>query len=86
MKIKERLSIMSEYEGQLIGGPYNGRKVVASVAEIPVVNTVELWLDGVHTGKMADVGITRGRYVWDKDSQYFTWVHDSNLDFKSDVF
>lgn len=64
---------MKEFTGQLIGGPDDGNFVTASLAEIPVVSTTELALDGDKEGADTSIIVIRGRYIWQEDKQYFIW-------------
>ncbi len=68
---------LSEYTGQLIGGPDDGNPVTASTKEIPAVSTTELWLDGKEEGKTPVLILWKGVYLWN-EAGYFTWKTESN--------
>ena len=75
---------MQEYTGQLLGGPDNGNFVTASLPEIAVVSTTELWLDGVGEGKTINIIIIKGRYIWKENSGRFVWkLDDTKFDTKT---
>lgn len=67
---------LTEYTGQLFGGPDDGNILTTSVEVVPAVSTVMMWLDG--EDKDATIVITKGQYVWDSRKHYFIWKLESS--------
>lgn len=61
---------MTEYTGQLIGGPDEGNLITATVPEVPFEVTYRHWLDGAD--KPVCETTIRGTYAW--DGRVFRWV------------
>lgn len=64
---------MTEYTGQLIGGPDNGNLITATTETVPVTYTFTYWPDGK---EKPSVTVTiDGTYVWFRSLGYFHWEH-----------
>lgn len=64
---------ISEYTGQLMGGPEDGNLVTSSVTRIPVSHTSTLWLDGKNDTKIPIEQKTEGTYIWNENEGHFKW-------------
>ena len=64
---------MTEYTGQLIGGPDDGNLITATVPEFGFEVTYRHWLDGPIRPPSEQT--IRGRYVW--DGYVFRWAGGS---------
>jgi hypothetical protein len=67
------MSEITEYTGQLIGGPDHGNFVTASVDRIKCRDTLVLWLDGENSSPSTE--ITDGTYIWQPNEPipHFKW-------------
>lgn len=64
---------LTEYTGELRGGPDDGNYVTTSIERIPVVATVDLYLDGKGPDKIVTQTVIEGNYVWNSDANFFGW-------------
>lgn len=64
---------MTEYHGQLIGGPDNGNVITSTVEKVPATGTKELWPDGPEGESR--IFINKGMYVW--NGEHFYWLPDT---------
>jgi hypothetical protein len=62
---------ITEYTGQLVGGPNEGNMVTSSVKEIPFADMIRLWLDGID--KEPTCVVTNGTYIWSDEDGCFNW-------------
>lgn len=60
-----------EYTGQLIGGPYNGNWITATVTEFAHIATYQSELDGPHSKQY--ITTVSGTYCWNETEKIFRW-------------
>lgn len=68
---------MEQYAGKLTGGPDHGNHVTASKTRIPVVNTVEMWLDGKSEDATVNIIVVKGSYLWNENDHTFKWQEET---------
>ncbi len=73
--VQESGNLLTEFTGQLIGGPNDGNLVTSSVAEIACEEVMNLYLDGPDNPPH-NVGC-KGKYVWQEGKNYFKWFLDN---------
>jgi hypothetical protein len=62
---------MTEYTGQLVGGPDDGNLITATVPDFRCEVVYRQWLDG--PDRPVSETIVRGTYVWDESASTFRW-------------
>lgn len=62
---------MTEYTGQLIGGPDDGNLITATTRRIVFHMVQVMWPDG--PSGLATYLISRGEYIWDPEKGCFNW-------------
>jgi hypothetical protein len=65
---------VTEYTGQLVGGPDEGNLISSTVERVPFQCRYTYWSDG--PAKMPSSFTVHGDYVWNEDDGVFEWKLD----------